>query len=175
MGRACIRRRQQTPPCEMYVCTMVKCCESYWCQNWMASICRMGEKNYSLYSKAKSWWVYLSVIIQHLKNERIYVITRPNLSFGKSWSMEKLKLPRWKITCNSILFSIFWNMKSQWLTLKTCKDYLSLLSWQNIGVIPMGEKWQNACTMWSWLTTWHVIKTFCFILLSCNEVTTLDN
>jgi hypothetical protein len=84
---------------------------------------------YSLYSKAKGWWVYLSSIIQHLKHERIYVITRPNLSFGKSWSMEKLKLPRWKITCNSILFSIFWNMRRQWLTLRTCKD---LKSWQNI-------------------------------------------
>jgi len=90
------------------------------------------KEMYSLYSKAKSWWVYLSVVIQHLKNERIYVITRPNLSFDKSWSMEKLKLPRWKITCNSILFSIFWNMRSQWLTLRTCKDYLSFLSWQNI-------------------------------------------
>jgi hypothetical protein len=90
------------------------------------------KKMYSLYSKVKSWWVYLSVIIQHLKNERIYVITRPNLSFDKSWSMEKLKLPRWKITCNSRLFSIFWNMRSQWLTLRTCKDYLSFLSWQNI-------------------------------------------
>lgn len=134
---------------------------------------------YSLFSKAKSWWVYLSSIIQHLKNERIYVITRPNLSFGKSRSMEKLKLPRWKITCNSILFSIFWNMRSQWLTLRTCKDYLSFLNltkhWKNIGVNPLSEKWQTAYTMWSWLITWHVIKTFHFILLSCNKVTTLDN
>lgn len=39
----------------------------------------------------------------------------------------------------------------------------------------MADKWQTAYTMWSWLTTWHVIKAFCFILLSCNEVSTFDN
>jgi hypothetical protein len=45
MGGACIKRRQQTPPCEMYICIVVKFCESYWWQNWMASISTMGEKN----------------------------------------------------------------------------------------------------------------------------------
>jgi hypothetical protein len=29
MGGACIRRRQQTPLCEMYICIVVKYCESY--------------------------------------------------------------------------------------------------------------------------------------------------
>jgi len=53
MGGACIRRRQQTPPCAMYIYTVVKCCESYWCQNWMASICRMGERNVFIVFQSK--------------------------------------------------------------------------------------------------------------------------
>jgi hypothetical protein len=50
----------------------------------MASISRMGERNVFIVFQGKEFMSVSKLCHPTSKNERIYVITRPNLSFSKS-------------------------------------------------------------------------------------------
>ncbi len=114
---------------------------------------------YSLYSRAKNWWIYTSFNTQHVKNEKIYAIIMLT-SICNKWSMEK-RLLGWKIHTICYYFSSFktW-MANDWIwkharifeILKIDKTLYK--QWSDYYEWEMANCMHNVVLA----TTWHVIQ-----------------